>query len=105
MSGTFSTIARMIQERSMTTGEFADLLGMRKEQLEDRLLQMEHQGYLSRVKEIIPPGSGSSCGHCCTMCSSQGGSCLPVQFVLTRKGEHLAGMDEETGLSQKPGRN
>jgi len=90
MAGIFVMIARMISEGTVTSTECAERLGLTKTQLEDRLLQMERQGYLTRVKDVKPPGPGSPCGHsCCTTCNSQNESCLPVQFILTRKGKHL----------------
>ena len=90
MAGTFVTIARLISRGNCTTAECAENLGITKEQLEDRLLQMERQGYLARPKEAPAPGPGSACGHsCCTMCGNQKEACVPVQFILTKKGEHL----------------
>ncbi|ABS55486.1 hypothetical protein Mboo_0968 [Methanoregula boonei 6A8] len=89
MTGIFVMIARMIRDGNLTTAECAERLGITKNQLEGRLLQMEHQGYLARVKDVTPPESGSLCGHSCALCNNQTESCFPVRFVLTRKGEYL----------------
>ena len=90
MVATFVTIARIIHDGNLTTLEGAEQLGISKAQLEDRVLQMERQGYLARVMvKNLPESGGCLCGHSCTLCNNLTESCFPVQFVLTKKGEHL----------------
>lgn len=89
MTGTTHAIARLLQQGTYTLPDSARLLGIRLEQLEERLALMERQGYLASV-HAAPPGEACSCGHCCGSCCQARKLPAPRLFALTPKGERLA---------------
>jgi hypothetical protein len=88
MAGMTALIARIVHDGNTTLGECAGRLGLTREQLDSRLILMERQGYLTRVKEAAF-GVDCSCGHCCAACCRSTGTPAPEIFTLTPKGEHL----------------
>jgi hypothetical protein len=90
MPGVLGSIARIMKSGSATMDEIAELTGITREQLADRLALMERQEYIARQPDAADPEC--SCGSCCASCSSRDGGQKPVLYTLTVKGECLAAL-------------
>ena len=88
MAGTTADIARILRDRSLTRAECARMLGLNREQLNERLRMMERQGYLARATPQTDSCSG--CCATCSCCGTKNAGALPVIYSLTGKGERLA---------------
>lgn len=98
MAGNTAEIARLLGSGSLTLAECARMLGMSREQLDERLRMMERQGYLARATaaQKDEPGTCSSCCATCSCCSVKKTGAAPILYSLTGKGERLARINSGT---------
>ena len=90
MAGTTTEIARLLKGGSLTLAECGRMLGLSREQLDERLFLMARQGYLARAtpqKDTTCTCSG--CCATCSCCSVKNTGAVPVLYTLTGKGERL----------------
>ncbi len=83
------SILQKISEGSYSTAELAASVGLSPEQLKNRLLFLERQGYITQGEDCGPAGACGSCALC-PSCSDKDRPMLPVQYYLTKKGELFA---------------
>lgn len=91
MAGNTAEIARLLGSGSLTLAECARMLGMSREQLDERLRMMERQGYLARAtpqKDVAFTCPG--CCATCSCCSVIKTGAAPILYSLSGKGERLA---------------
>ncbi|WP_091936182.1 hypothetical protein [Methanolobus profundi] len=73
-----------------TIQEAGDKLGVDQRSIRDRLLMLEHMGYIKEVCNNSKPKSSACCScSAASSCSSEGGDTKGKAYQLTEKGEKI----------------